>query len=406
MRLALAFAAAALALVPGALARPAADPGVGDDSIVIGGTVPLSGPASFYAPIAAGANAYFRHVNDTRGGVHGRKIEYRFLDDAYNPAQTVQQTRRLVEQERVFAIFNSAGTDQSMAVREYLNRLEVPQLFVGTGASRIARERARYPWTLGYLPSFFAEGRTYGRFLAKRQPRARIAVLHEQSEFGSDLLRGLRAGIRGSRARVVAVQRVDPTTVLVNSHVARLRSTRADTLMIFVTPTHTMQAFIAAHRLGWHPQVYVAAVSIDPAVMEIARFNTQGKATENAVSLAFLKDPTNPRWARDTGVRLYRQLMARYLPRESPAVVTHLYGMAVAFTMVDALRRAGPTPTRQSLLRAATSMNERTNPFLVPGIAVRTGRDDYFPIEQAQMYRFKGKTWRPLGGLVSVRETS
>ena len=201
MKLASVLLAAAVIAVPGAFA---ADPGVSSDEIVIGGTAPISGPESAYAVVAQGAKAYFDYVN-ANGGVFGRDIRYVYLDDAYDPAQTVQQTRRLVEQERVFAIFNAVGTEHTLATRPYLNELGVPQLFVGSGATALVREAGKYPWTMGYLPSFFAEGRFYGRHIAKTRPKATIAVLYEDSDFGKDLLRGLRNGLRG-KGKVVATQ--------------------------------------------------------------------------------------------------------------------------------------------------------------------------------------------------------
>src|SRR5213083_935500 len=176
-RLALIFLPAALAVgLPAALAGGAGDPGITSDSILLGATVPLSGDEVAYAAVARGANAYFQYVDD-RGGVRGRKIRYLYLDDAYNPSETVRKTRELVEQDHVFAIFNSVGTEHALAVRPYLNQLGVPQLFVGSGASQIAREAKQYPWTLGYLPSFVSEGRIYGKYIAKTRPKARIAVL-------------------------------------------------------------------------------------------------------------------------------------------------------------------------------------------------------------------------------------
>ena len=201
MKLASVLLAAAVIAVPGAFA---ADPGVSSDEIVIGGTAPISGPESAYAVVAQGAKAYFDYVN-ANGGVFGRDIRYVYLDDAYDPAQTIQQTRRLVEQERVFAIFNVVGTEHTLATRPYLNELGVPQLFVGSGATALVREAGKYPWTMGYLPSFFAEGRFYGRHIAKTRPKATIAVLYEDSDFGQDLLRGLRNGLRG-KGKVVATQ--------------------------------------------------------------------------------------------------------------------------------------------------------------------------------------------------------
>jgi ABC-type branched-subunit amino acid transport system substrate-binding protein len=393
---------AALLAAPSAGAGRLADPGIGDTTITIGGTAPLSGPESAYSVVAAGAAAYFEYVN-ANGGVNGRKIEYVYYDDAYDPAQTIQQTRRLVEQDKVFAIFNTVGTEHALAIRPYLNQLGVPELFAGSGATALARDARKYPWSLGYLPSFYAEGKLYGRHIAATRPRARVAVLYEDSDFGKDLLAGLQAGLRGSKAAVVARQSYSVTEADVASQLAALKASKGDVLMVFALPKQTIQSFITADKLGWRPQVYVAAVSIDPFVMTVARVNTGNRTTKDALSIAFLKDASNlARWGKDAGVRLYYRIMKAYAPNGDPKAVANFYGMAVAYTMVDALRRAGKDPTRRSLLEAATHLNE-TNPFLLPGITVRTTPTDRYPIEQAQLYRYQGGVWRTVGPLIPAR---
>jgi branched-chain amino acid transport system substrate-binding protein len=395
----LAIAVAALACAPGALGD---DPGVTADTIVIGGTVPLSGPESAYSVVAEGAAAYFKYV-DASGGVDGRQIDYRYYDDAYDPAQTVQQTRRLVEQDKVFAIFNTVGTEHALAIRPYLNQQGVPELFVGSGASAFVRDAARYPWTLPYLPSFFAEGQVYGRYSAQTRPGARIAVLYEDDDFGHDLLAGLQKGL-GGKGAVVAKQTYSVTEADVNSQIASLRASKADTLMLFALPKQVIQAFIAADKLGWRPRVFVTSVSIDPFVMNVARFNTHNRTTEGALSIAFLKDPTNlARWGKDAGVRLYYRVMKQFDPNGDPHAVANFYGMSVAFTLVDALKHAGKNPTRQSLMTAATHLDERDNPFLLPGISIRTGPGDRFPLDQVQLYRYHAGVWHAFGSLLSAR---
>jgi branched-chain amino acid transport system substrate-binding protein len=391
-----AFAAAATAALPGA----AATPGVTATTILLGGTAPLSGGASFYAPVAVGAKVYFDYVN-ARGGVNGRKIEYRYRDDAYNPAQTVQATRELVERDGAFAIFNTIGTPHSIAVRGLLNELGVPQLFAGAA---LGRDYKQFPLSMGYLPSFFAEGRVYGRYIARTRPNARVAVLYERTAFGDELLAGLKAGLGSQAGNIVASEGTNTDDPDVSSPIASLKGSDAEILAVFVLPKQAVQAFIGADRLGWRPKVFVSAVSIDPAVMSIARFNTQGRTTEGAVSVAFLKDPTNKRWARDKGVQLYRAIMKRYARGASPEAVAHFYGMAVAHTMVATLKKAGRNLTREGVMRSARSLNEKDNPFLLPGIVVKTGARDYFPIEQAQMYVFRGAQWQPIGGLTPVKE--
>jgi branched-chain amino acid transport system substrate-binding protein len=394
--------AAALLLAGLAGAKSSDVPGVSSSEVVIGGTAPLTGPESAYSVVAQGADAYFKYVDD-HGGVFGRKIRYVYRDDAYIPAQTVQQTRALVEQDHVLAIFNSVGTEHALAVRPYLNQLGVPQLFVGSGASQIARGAKRYPWTLGYLPSFVAEGRIYGKYIARTRPKAKVAVLYEDSDFGRDLLSGLRSGL-GGKGKVVATQSYAVTDADVASQVAALRTSKADTLMLFALPKQVIQGFVSADKLGWRPHVFVAAVSIDPFVMSVARFNTSNRTTEGAISIAFLKDASNrKRWGKDPGVKLYYSIMKKYNPDGDPKAVANFYGMAAAYTMVDALRHAGRNPTRASLLAAATHLKEKTNPFLLPGIVVKTGPGDRYPLEQVQMYRYHAGVWRVFGRIVSTR---
>ena len=398
-----AFVAAAGAAL--AVAIPSAfggsTPGLTATSILLGGTVPLSGPEAAFGVVAPGADAYFKYVDD-HGGIFGRKIAYEYLDDGYDPAQTVAQTRRLVEQDKVFAVFGSVGTEEVLAVRQYLNQQGVPQLFVGSGLTALSREAKQYPWTVGYLLAFSAEGKVFGTYIAKTRPRARIAVLYEASDYGNELLRGLQAGLHG-KASIVAKETYNVTDPDVNSQIAKLRGSNADTLILFALPKQTIQSFVAIDKLGWHPHVFITSVSIDPAVMQIARLNTSKATTEGVMSLAFLKDPTNPRWAKDAGVKLYLQVMKRYAPREDPKAVAHFYGMATAYTMVDTLRHAGKNPTRRSVLDAATHLNEKNNPFLLPGITVKTTPAYRFPLTQAQLYRYHNGVWTPQGGLINAK---
>jgi branched-chain amino acid transport system substrate-binding protein len=390
----------ALALL---VAIPAADPDVTSDSVLLGGTVPLSGPAAAFANVAPGANAYFRYVND-RGGVHGRKIRYRYVDDGFEVNRTVEETRKLVQQDRVFAIFNSIGTEHAIAVRPYLNQVRVPHLFIGTGASTFSRDRAQFPWSMGYLPSFNGEGALYGRYIARNLPRARIGVLQEASEYGKDLTAGLRRGLGPAAGRVVAVRSAELTDSDVNSQIAQLKRSGANTFMLFATPGIAIQGFIAAHRQRWRPRIFISSVSIEPAIMGVIRLNTSARATEGAISMGYLKDPTSPLWAKDPGVRLYRRIMRRYLPRSKASDVYHFYGMAVAHSMVHTMRKAGRNLTRAGLLRAATHLDQKDNPFLLPGIAVQTSPRNYFPISKAKLFRYSRQgRWAPFGKLLAAR---
>ncbi len=342
--LAAAAVVAALAAVPASSAGRAATPGVTAKQILLGGTGPLTGAESAYKPVLTGAQAYFAYVN-AHGGVYGRKIVYQVEDDQYDPTQTVSQTQKLVEQDHVFAIFNSIGTEQAIAVSSYLNQQKVPQLFVGSGATAIGNNHAKTPWTMGLLPSFEGEGAVYGRVIATH-PNAKIGVLYENDEYGKELLAGLKRGLGSHAGQIVSTASYVVSDVTVASQVQQLKAAGADTFVIFALPAQAIQAFVSASRLGWNPTEYVTSVSIDPAVMQIVQLSAGKTVGIGATSTAFLHDPTNPTQQSAVGVKLYKAIMKKYLPSEDPNAVAHLYGMMAAYAMVDALKHAGKNLTR------------------------------------------------------------
>jgi branched-chain amino acid transport system substrate-binding protein len=401
MRRLAAAALVVLAAAGAAVAGTSADPGVTATSVLIGGTVPLSGEAAAFGSVAPGAKAYFDWVN-ARGGVNGRRIEYRYYDDAYNPAQTVQLTRKLVEQDQVLAIFNTVGTANNLAIRDYLNAQKVPQLFAGDGSAALGSSPATYPWTMGFLPLYRGEGATYGRDVVKRRPKARIAVLLENTELGKDMTRGLSRAIAGKGPRIVGSEAYEYTSADVSSQVAKLKSSGADTLMLFATPKFMIQAVVAAHKLGWRPQLYIASVSIEPTIMAIARANAP-ELTKGARSIAFVKNPEDPVWAKDPAVKLYRSILAKHAPGARPSDVYNWYGMTVAWTMVETLRKAGKGLSRSSLLKAARSLDTTRNPFLLPGIRIRTGPTDSYPLDTLYLYRYDNRQWVRASGLLPAR---
>ena len=385
----------------GAGASPTTDPGVTSTSILLGGTVPLTGEAAAFGSVGPGAKAYFDYVN-AKGGVIGRKIEYRYYDDAYNPAQTVQLTRRLVEQDKVLAVFNSIGTANNLAIRDYLNAQKVPQLWAGDGSQSIGRSFARYPWTMGFLMSYRGEGDVYGKTLVASRPRARIAVLYENTELGLDMLTGLTRAIAGKGPKIVAKQSYEFTGADVSAQMGLLKSSGADTLMLFATPKFFINAVRATHNLGWKPQLYIASISIEPTIMAIARFNAP-ELTKGALSIAFLKNPNDPVWAKDPIVALYRTIMKKHNPTGRPTDVYNWYGMTVAWTMVETLRKAGKNLTRAGLLKAAQSLDTAANPFMLPGIRLQTSRTDYRPLEHVYLYRYDNKQWVKASGLLRAK---
>src|SRR6187397_3182635 len=376
MRLRSTLVATAIAIAvaaPLALAGSSADPGVTSTTILLGGTSPLTGPAASYASVARGAKAYFDSVN-AKGGVAKRKIEYDIVDDAYNPALTVQGVRRLVEQDEVFAVFNTLGTESNLAIREYLNQSKVPHLFAASGATTWGRDAAKYPWTIGFQPSYAAEGFVYGRYVAQNMKKAKIAVLFQNDDYGKDLLGALKSGLGRSGSRVVAAEPYQVTSPDVGSQIAKLKESGANVLAIFATPTFAIQAYVFANRLGWKPKVIVNGVSGTSNIMALASEGGKNKVVEGS-------------------------LMAKYAKGANVNDVYHVYGMAVGYETVGLLRRLGANPTRAGLMKAARSLNDLRNPFLITGIAVKTGPGDNFPVQQGQLQRWTNGRWVPFGGI-------
>jgi branched-chain amino acid transport system substrate-binding protein len=408
-KLALALPVLALVLALGAgaalagSARSQADPGVTETSILLGTTSPLSGPASAYASVARGANAYFEYVN-SKGGVLGRKITNTILDDGYNPAQTIQQTRKLVEQEKVFAIFNALGTEHNEATRDYLNAQKVPQLFAASGATKFGSEAAKYPYTIGFQPSYQAEGWVLGKYLARTKGTAKVAVLFQNDDYGKDLLNGLKRGIQRSNVKVVAAEPYEVTASDVQAQVAKLKSSGATVFAIFATPKFAIQAYVFANRLAWRPKLVLNnAVSSASNIMVLASEGGTNRVTNGSVSIVFLKDPTDPKWKNDAAVKLYRQVMRQYAPAANSSDVYHLYGMAAAWTATEAIRKVGKNLTRAGLIKVVSNMNLSNNPFLLPGISLKTGPGDHFPIEQMLLQRWNKGAWKSFGGLWGYR---
>ena len=384
--------------LPVAFAGSAADPGVSPTTIVLGGTSPLTGPAASYASVARGAKAYFDSIN-AKGVVAKRKIDYRIVDDAYNPGLTVQGVRRLVEQDKVFAVFNTLGTESNLAIRDYLNQSNMPHLFAASGATTWGRDAAKYPWTIGFQPSYAAEGFVYGRYVAGNLKKARIGVLFQNDDYGKDLLGGLKSGLGRSGSKVVAAEPYQVTSPDVGSQIAKLKASGANVLCIFATPTFAIQAYVFANRLGWKPLVLLNGVSGTSNIMVLASEGGKNKAVEGTITSTILKDPTDPRWKNDPGMKQYRAILSRYAKGANANDVYHVYGMAVAYETVSLLKRLGANPTRAGLMKAARSITSAKNPFLLPGITVKTGKGDNFPVQQGQLQRWTKGRFVPFGSL-------
>jgi branched-chain amino acid transport system substrate-binding protein len=397
----------AAATTTGAEAAPAQEPGITRTSIVLGGTFPLSGPASLYAPIPRGMEAYFRYVNSLRGrnrGVNGRRIVWRYYDDGYNPAQSVQLHNRLILQDRVFAVVGTLGTEPNIPVRQLLNSRRVPHLFVSTGASFWGTQYRRYPWTIGWQPDYIAEGRAYGRWIARNAPRARIAVFYQNDDYGRDYLRGLRSGLGRRTRQIVSEQSYEITDTSYGSQIARQRASGADTWVLLTTPTPTVRAIGTARALNWDPaRIVINSVSATDTVMDAATRSAGAAFVNGALSTAYLKNPADPKYRNDQAVRQFRRILERFgPPNADPNNGFLYYGVAKGYDTVRLLRSAGRNPTRASLMRATRRMNW-VNPFAIKGVRVRTSGRDRFPISQIKIIRYRNRTWTEVGSLIKGR---
>ncbi len=389
---------AALAVASAAGARPAGTPGVSSDTITIGSSGPLTGEAAAAAGVLRGADAYFKYV-DARGGVFGRKVKFKYLDDAYDPAKTVNNVRELIQQDNVFALFSVVGTNGNLAIRDFTNAVGVPQVFSAAGATTFGRDYAKYPWTIGYLPPYAEEGKIYAKHILATSPRAKIAVLYQSDDYGKDVLSGFRQGL-GTKSRKLIVQTVgyDPTASDVQSQVAQLKGSGANTFMIFAFGKFAIQAFVYANKLGWKPQIYVNDVASASLIMKLEPQST----AEGAISILWGKDPATPKFAKDPGVALAGKIIKKYVPGGNPSDGFLVAGMAEAYSFVDALKAAGKNLTRKGLMTAVTHMNETTNPFLVPGVIVHTTPTFRFPISHVLLQRWHRGHWVPFGTVQSA----
>jgi branched-chain amino acid transport system substrate-binding protein len=401
---------AALALtVPGALGG-SSETGVTAKTIVVGGTFPLTGPAAAYAPIPIGMKAYFSWINARKGpdgkrGVMGRQIIFKIYDDGYNPANTIQLTRRLVEQDKVFGTVGQLGTEQNLAVRPYLNQRRVPQTLVSTGASYWGTQYKEFPFTIGWQPDYIAEGRLYGLHIKANQSGKKIAILYQNDDYGKDYLYGVKAALGKNYAsqNVVAEEAFEVTAPTVQAQMARIRASGAPVFVILATPVPTIQAYAFGKALGYKPdQIYLNSVAATAAFLNVAVARAGAEYVNGSLSMAYIKDPSNPAQAGDAAVQEYRKIMEKYAPSVNASNQLYMYGVAKAETFVQALYKAGKNLTRAGLMKALLSFNDK-NRFLLPGMVQRTNTKDHFVISQMQLQRFKDGVWSPVGKLVEGR---
>jgi branched-chain amino acid transport system substrate-binding protein len=408
--LAAALAAAAVACVA-ALAGAQADPGITTKKIVIGGTFPLSGPASSYAPIPVGMKVYFSYINARRDpatkkrGVNGRQIVWKYYDDGYNPATTAQQTRKLVEEDKVFATFGALGTEPQQAVEKYMNDKKVPQLFVSTGATEFGTQQTQYPYTIGWQPDYVAEGTIYGKYAAQNWPTKKIGIIVQDDSYGKDYSDGLKAGLGARESNIVTEQKFAVTDTSVARQVAAIRASNADVIAIFATPAKTIQTFATMKALRYRPEeVIMNSVSATDTFMKLSLANADAATVNGSISTGYLMDPQAAQYQSTAGMQLYKRLMAKYAPTADPNNGLYFYGVAKAYDVVKLIQSAGKVPTRASVLRGTKRMNW-TNPFTIPGVKVRTGPNDPFPISQVKLIRFNNGVWTEFGSLIDGRGT-
>ncbi len=389
--------AAAAAFISGARAARADTPGVTDTEIKIGQTMPYSGPASAYGVDGKAEVAYFKMINDM-GGVNGRKIKLISLDDGYSPPKTVEQTRRLVEQEQVAFLFSPLGTPPNAAIRQYCNDNKIPQLFVATGASTFADPK-HFPWTMsGVLPNYQTEARIFAKHILQTKPDAKIAVLFQNDGFGKDYLIGLKDGLGAEHAGMVikeaSYETSEPT---VDSQVVTLQGSGADVFLIAATPKFAAQAIRKAFDIGWTPTRYMTNVSqtiasvIKPAGMD---------KSKGIITGAYGKDPTDPRWKDDPGYKQFAEFVAKYMTPNDLIDANAVYGFGAAATMVQALKQCGNDLSRENVMRQAANLKDLELPMSLPGIKINTSPENYSPVRQEQLARFNGESWALFGELL------
>jgi branched-chain amino acid transport system substrate-binding protein len=389
--------ALAIALsVSAANAQKKYDPGASDTEIKVGQTVPFSGPASAYASIGKTQAAYIKMIND-QGGVNGRKINLIQYDDAYSPPKAVEQVRKLVESDEVLLTFQIIGTPSNAAVQKYLNSKKVPQLFAATGASKFTDPK-NFPWTMGFNPNYFVEGRIYGQYILREYPKAKIGILYQNDDLGKDYLSGIKAGL-GDKAATMVVSEAsyevsDPT---IDSQIIKIKDSGADLFFSATTPKQAAQAIKKIYELGWKPVqiVDINATSVG-AVMKPAGL----EAAKGVISVNYGKDPLDPTWKDDAGMKKYFEFMAKYYPDGDKDSNFNTYGYATAQMMVHVLQQSGDELTRENVMKQAASLKDFGTDIALPGIKANTSPTDYRVNKQLQMMRFNGERWELFGPIL------
>ena len=368
-------------------------PGVTDTEIKIGQTMPYSGPLSAFATIGRAQAAYFEMVN-SKGGVNARKIKLLSLDDGYSPPKTIEQTRKLVESDEVLLLFSSFGTPPNTAAMKYLNAKKVPQLFIAATGMKWGDPR-NFPWTMAFLPSQRTGTTGYVRYLLKNRPDAKIGVLYQNDDFGKDYVKALRDHLGDKAQRmIVAEASYESTDPSVDSQIATLKGSGADTFFSFTSPKFSAQAIRKAYDIGWKPLYFIpySATSVS-AVLQPAGL----QKSVGVISSAYVKDPTDPQWKADAATLDWLAWMKRYYPDGDVAEIYNVYAYTNAQLLIQVLKQCGDELTRENVMKQAANLQNLELPMLLPGVRINTSATDYDPIKQLQLMRFDGKEWVRFG---------
>lgn len=388
---------AGAAVLPALPARAANAPGITDTEILFGQTMPYSGPASAYGTIGKSAEAYFRMIND-QGGINGRRLRMLSLDDGYVPPKTVELTRRLIEEDHVAFLFNTLGTPTTNATRKYVNMKKVPQLFIASGATQFG-DREHYPWSIGWQPTYQTEGRIYAKHVLQQAPDARVAVLLQNDDSGRDYLKGMKDGLGAAAARMlVATASYEVTDPTIDSQVVTLRQSGADVLFMTGVPRFDALAIRKVYDIGWKPRMFFISStgsSVATGIVPAGREKAVGVMTA-----AYLKDPTDRQWTDEAGFRDWRAWIGKYYPDADLTDVNNVYGYTSAQTLVQVLKQCGGDLSRENIMRQATDL-DISLPMLQPGIKVKTGPKDFYPLKQMRLVRFDGTGWIPFGDAIT-----
>jgi branched-chain amino acid transport system substrate-binding protein len=386
---------------PAAFSQKKYDDGASDSEIKLGNTNPYSGPASSYGAIGKTIDAYWKAVN-AAGGINGRKINFISMDDGYSPPKTVEVVRQLVEQEKIFALFQSLGTPCNTAIHKYMNQKKVPQLYVATGASKWGDPK-NFPWTMGFQPDYHTEAVIYAKHVLANVKDAKVGILMQNDDFGRDYLDGFKEGLGkdnlGKIIKQVTYEVTDPT---VDSQIIQLKDSGANVFMNITAPKQAAQAIRKAADIGWKPAHYLVNVSVSvAAVMKPAGFdNSQG-----IITASYLKDATDHQWDNDEEMKTWSAWMDKNMPGANKADANHVYGYAASSLMHETLKRCGDNLTRANLMKQASSFQKFRVPMLLPGITVNTSPTDFYPIQAVQLSRFKKDSWDLFGEIMHAESS-